>query len=144
MAKIWVVVADGSRARIFKTNRSAPLDELDDFLNPAARQRNRDLLSDRPGATTDRKGYALHSNNSDRDPKETEIRRFASELADRLRDARLAGEFERLFLVAPANFLGELRAQLDDGTQHAIVGELSKDLSQLKADRIRSHLPELI
>jgi len=144
MAKIWVLVSDDSRARFFRTNRAAPLEELEDSVNPQARGHEQDLVSDRPGSTTDRAGYAQHAMGGDRDPKEIAARRFARAVADRLREARLGGEYERLFLVASPDFLGELRQALDEGTRGAVVGELAKDLSRMPARDIRSHLPELI
>lgn len=144
MAKIWVVVGDSSRARIFRTDRAAPLAEVEDKLNPAARSASRELMSDRPGATSDRSGYALHGVGGERDPHAEETRRFAREIAERLRGARQAGEFERLYLAAPAAFLGELRQALDASTRATVVGETAKDLSRLKPAEIRAHLPDLI
>lgn len=145
MAKIWVLVADGSRARFFRTDRAAPLRELEDDLNPAARVPERALQSDRKGQTgRGTGGHAQFSAEGENDPKAEEERRFARSLAAHLRKARLAGEYERLFLAAPPNFLGELRQALDAGTRSLVVGELDKDLSRLKPEAIRRHLPELI
>ena len=144
MAKIWVFVGDGSRGRIFRTNRAAPLEEVEDRLNPAARISGRDLASDRPGATSDRSGYALHGVGGDKDPRAEEMRRFAREIAERLRAAHREGDFERLFLVAPAAFLGELRQCLAPAVRESVVGEMAKDLSRLNPAEIRAHLPELI
>lgn len=144
MAKIWVLVGDDSRARIFHTNRAAPLEELEDSVNPVARGRERDLTSDRPGSTNDRAGYAQHAMGRENDAKTEAARRFARSLAERLREARLQGEYERLFLVAPPDFLGELRQALDEGTRGVVVGELPKDLSRMPPQDIRAHLPELI
>lgn len=144
MAKIWVLVGDDSRARVFRTNRAAPLEEVEDLLSPEARGHARDLTSDRPGSTRDRVGYAAHSVAADNDPRDEIRRRFARKVAERLREARLAGEYERLFLAASPDFLGELRQALDSGTRDAVVGELTKDLSRLSPREIRSHLPELL
>lgn len=144
MAKIWVLVGDDSRARIFRTNRAAPLEEVEDSLNPLARGHEQDLVTDRPGSDKDRVGYAQHAVGGERSPKEAAARRFARRLGERLREARLAGEYERLFLVAPPAFLGVLRQALDEGTRETVVGEMAKDLSRLRPEEIRAHLPELI
>ncbi len=144
MAKIWVLVGDDSRARVFHTNRSAPLEEAEDLLNPFSRGQQQDLESDRPGSTVDRKGYAQHAMGGERDSREEAARRFARSIAERLREARLAGEYERLFVVAPPDFLGELRLAMDEGTRGVVVGELAKDLSRMPPKDIRTHLPELI
>lgn len=145
MAKIWVLVADGSRARFFKTDRAAPLEEIEDSLNPMAREPRRALQSDRKGQTVrGGPGQMQFSAEGENDPKAEEERRFARALAEHLRKTRLAGEYERLFIAAPPDFLGELRQALDEGTREVVVGELAKDLSRLKPKAIRKHLPELI
>lgn len=145
MAKIWVLVADGSRARFFRTDRAAPLEELEDDLNPTARAPERALQSDRKGQTArGTAGHVQFSAEGENDPKTEEERRFARSLAGHLRKARLAGEYERLFIAAPPAFLGELRQALDEGTREAVVGEMAKDLSRLRPEEIRAHLPELI
>ncbi len=145
MANIRVLVADGSRARFFRTDRAAPLEELEDSLNPAVREPERALQSDRKGATVHGgPGQMQLSAEGENDPKAEERHRFARELAEHLRKSRLAGEYERLFIAAPPNFLGELRQALDAGTRAVVVGEMDKDLSRLRPDAIRKHLPELI
>ena len=144
MAKIWVLVGDGSRARFFRTDRAAPLEELEDSLNPVAREPERALQSDRKGQSVRRSGPVQYAQVGENDPKSEDERRFVRSLAERLRLARLAGEYERLFIAAAPGFLGELRQALDAGTREAVVGELPKDLSRMKPDDIRRHLPELI
>lgn len=144
MAKIWVLVGDGSRARFFRTDRAAPLEELEDSLNPVAREPARALQSDRKGQSVRRSGPVQYAQVGENDPKAEDELRFARSLAERLRMARLAGEYERLFIAAPPGFLGELRQTLDSGTRDAVVGELPKDLSRMKPEDIRRHLPELI
>lgn len=144
MAKIWVVVGDSGRARIFSTNRAAPLKEIETHVNPEVRARARDMVSDAPGVTPDRAGYALHAVGTDRDPRDTSSQRFARELADRLRQAHATGEFERLFLAAPPPFLGILRQALDPGMRDLVVGEMAKDFSRFGPRQIRELLPDLI
>lgn len=145
MANIRVLVADGSRARFFRTDRAAPLEELEDELNPAVREPARALESDRKGATVrGAAGQTQFSAEGESDPKAEERHRFARELAGHLRKARLAGDYERLFIAAPPEFLGELRRALDEGTRAVVVGELDKDLSRMTPEAIRRHLPELI
>lgn len=144
MAKIWVVVGDSGRARIFSTNRAAPLLEVETHVNPDVRGKIRDIVSDAPGVTPDRVGYALHAVGTDRDPREVSSQRFARELADRLREAHASGDFERLFLAAPPPFLGILRQALDPSLHDLVVGEVAKDFSRLGPRQIRELLPDLI
>ncbi len=135
MAKIWVLVGDDSRARLFSTNRAAPLEELEDRPNPDSRA---------GGPPADPAEHLQHREDGGRDPEAETTRRFARDLAGRLREARLEGRFERLFLVAPPNLLGELRRALDEGTRELVVGEVAKDLSAFPPASIRSRLPALL
>ncbi|MGH7057965.1 MAG: host attachment protein [Acetobacteraceae bacterium] len=135
MAKIWVLVGDDSRARLFSTNRAAPLEELEDRPNPASR-------AGEPPA--DPAEHVQHPEDGGRNPEAETMRRFARDVAERLREARLGGEYERLFLVAPPTFLGELRRALDEGTRELVVGEVAKDLSGFPPESIRSRLPALL
>ncbi|HEX5313847.1 MAG TPA: host attachment protein [Gammaproteobacteria bacterium] len=137
MAKIWVVVGDNSRARMFATNRAAPLEEREDYVPAYDPGQDKERF-------TDRTAHQGHVAEGGRDPAAEADRRFVRRIAGRLREARLAGEYERLFLVAPPVFLGELRQALDSGTREVVVGEAAKNLSQLRADDIRAHLPELL
>ncbi len=144
MAKIWVVVGDSARVRIFCTDRAAPLVEIEDHVNPDSRGRVRDIVTDQPGSSHDRAGYAWHAVGTDRDPREQGVRRFARELAGRLHEAYRSGEFERLFLAAPAPFLGELRRVIEPGLRDAVIAEVAKDFSRLDPQQIRALLPDLL
>ncbi|MDN5865299.1 MAG: host attachment protein [Gammaproteobacteria bacterium] len=138
MAKIWVLVGDENSARMFLTDRAAPLVEKEAHTAANA--------ADKTGKQTNTSDsdHVIHAMDGGRDPRAEDERRFARVLADRLREARLSGSYERLFLVAPPAFLGALRPLLDAGTRDAVVGEMPKNLAQLKADSIRTHLPELL
>ncbi|MGH8274433.1 MAG: host attachment protein [Gammaproteobacteria bacterium] len=135
MAKIWVMVGDDSGARLFLTNRSAPLQELEDRLNP-------DTRAGEP--PVDPAEHVQHPEDGGRNPVAETARRFVRDVAERLRKGRLAGEYERLFLVAPPTFLGELRRALDEGTRATVVGEVAKNLSAFPPESIRSRLPALL
>ncbi|MGH8224753.1 MAG: host attachment protein [Gammaproteobacteria bacterium] len=137
MAKIWVMVGDNSRARMFLTNRAAPLEEKEDHQPSVSQGREKERF-------TDRSGHIQHGAEGGRDPRVEAERRFVRTIAERLREARLSGEYERLFLVAPPDFLGELRQALDAQTREAVVGEMAKNLSDLRPEEIRAHLPELL
>jgi protein required for attachment to host cells len=138
MAKIWVLVGDDNRARMFLTDRAAPLAEQEDYTAAGVPGEH----EKKPFVSRDE--HTAHTMDGGRDPRAEGERRFARTLAERLREARLDGKYERLFLVAPPGFLGTLRQTLDTGTREAVVGELPKNLSRFKPDEIRSHLPELL
>jgi protein required for attachment to host cells len=63
------------------------------------------------------------------DPHRAARHAFARRLAERL-DAK-AGRFDRLLLVAPSAFLGELRAALGEAMHARLAGSLDRDLTRL-------------
>lgn len=141
MLKTWLVVADRSRGRIFSLpSARGALSELEDLVHPESRAHERDLRTDRPGRRFG--GYgALGKSNTAHDQEALE---FARELATRLDAGRTGGEFERLILVAPPDFLGLLRKALNAQTAKLVDREITKNFAQLKADEIRQHLPDFL
>lgn len=143
MPKVWVLVADGSRARIFTVERpTGPLQEVEALVHPEGRAHQRDLTTDLPGRSFQRMGEGRSAMDERTDPKTTEVRAFADELSKRLEDGRVSGELERLYLVAAPGFLGELRKQLSEPCQDLIAETMAKDLTQLTPQKLRQHLPE--
>ncbi len=142
MPNTWVVVADSGSARIFTADSPlGPLVEFADYAHPEALVNERRLVSDRAGRTTDSHGRS-HAYESEDSPQEHEFKAFARLLGEEICLARAKGEFDHLFLVAPPQFLGMLRASLDAETGKRIETELSKNLVGLSAAEIRARLPE--
>lgn len=142
MQNTWVIVADGSRARIFTTQRhSAPLLEFKALLNPAGRMLEKELVSDSPGRSFDSAGHGRHAMEPKNPIKKHKIMEFARTLAAELEYYRVRGAFKQLILVAPHAYLGELRKHLGTGTASLVSLELAKDFSRLDAQQIRKRLP---
>ena len=143
MSKIWVLVADSARARLFHADGSAgPLLEQTDLLMPGSRLKESELVGDRPGRAFDSGGKGRHGMEPSTTAKEMESHRFAVQIAELLQKEQLTGAFNRLVLVAPPGFLGELRGALSDGVRALISEEVGKDLVQFDINSIREHLPE--
>jgi hypothetical protein len=61
MSRIWVLVAESSRAKLFSAeNRKAPLVEIGDFAHPEARLHEGDLVSDQSGSDGGSVGQGRH------------------------------------------------------------------------------------
>lgn len=145
MKSTWILVADSSRARIFTaTNRTGPLQELEDIAHPEGREHEQNMTSDLPGRDSSRIGGERHSFQDETEPREQEIIDFARLIAHHLDDARKAGKYEQLIIVAAPKFLGTLRAQLPEPASKLIVLEIDKNLTQHDAADIRKHLPEFL
>lgn len=141
MQKTWVVAAESSRARIFSLeNRIAPLRAVDDLSNPVARTHERDLISDRPGRSFDSGGEGRHSMEPQVDPKHHEAVAFAKRINERLEQGRTKGDFEELILIAPPEFLGILRQNLNGNTVKHVTKTIAKHLVQKDETEIREYL----
>ncbi len=142
MGNTWVVVADGTRARLFNRHRNKKLEEFDVLLSPEHRLHEGDLVTDRDGRSLDAGGAGRHGVGNRNTAKDHEMSIFAKRLAGRLEDARNAGEFERLVLVASPRFLGQLRAQMSGPTTDMVALTIDKELTMLAADKLERHIPE--
>lgn len=142
MGNTWVVVADGTRARLFNRHRNRKLEEFDVLLSPEHRLHEGDLVTDRDGRALDYGGMGRHAVGTKNATKNHEMTSFARRLASRLEEGRHAGELERLVLVAPPRFLGQLRSQLSGQSADLVALTIDKELTTLSAEKLESHLPE--
>ncbi|MGV8958822.1 MAG: host attachment family protein [Stenotrophomonas sp.] len=120
----WVVVADGTHARLFHNVGKHGVVQLkqDDLMEPDLVTEQAQGPSGRspPEASTEQTGEAT----------------FAKQLTHRLNAAALNQQFEHLFLVADPKTLGEIRPQLHAETSKRICGELTKTLTTMPIEDI--------
>lgn len=129
MGQYWILVADSARARLFSREKKfSRLEEIETLVHPESRLRRQDLVSDRPGQVQESKTPGESVNEEPTDPKTAEARLFARDIAHHLREARVAGTFRHLVLVADPRFLGLLRKSLDADTRECIAAEVAKSL----------------
>lgn len=119
MDQTWIVIGDGSHARLFQANNvSQPWHLL---------------------RTIDREHSREKTNRSDSHEDRGE-HDFARHLVGELESGRQSGTFGRLVLVAPATFLGQLRAELSSSLQTCVVKSLDKDYTQMPANELPTHI----
>lgn len=144
MEKIWIVVADGVRARLFQAEkRTGPLIERKDIANPDARLPERELVTDtrgrgNGGATSERR----HAYGEDYDEHDRQRAIFAKDLAKRLEKLRAKGELELLYVIAEPGFLGLLRGEMGKQLTSCVKGELHQRITNEKVEEIRELLPK--
>jgi protein required for attachment to host cells len=144
MNTTWIVVADASRARIFRADTpSGPLTEIETLAHPASRQHEGDLVSDRSGQDLD-PNTGGHNMGRGKEWKQEEIRHFAKEVCRHLEQEHNKGSYAKLYLMAAPAFLGELRQHLAKPVHAAVAGEIDKDLTTGDDAQIRAHLPEYL
>ena len=142
MKLTWILVADSSRARIFKAEKSSAIHEVEDLSHPEGRLHEQDLTSDLPGKDTDKGGVGKHAFQDQVEPKQQEAIDFAKRIARHLDESYSDKKFERLMVIAAPSFLGTLRHQFSDEISQRICFELDKNITTHSVDDIRKHLPE--
>ena len=137
MNNTWLLVADRARARLFDYPRAADgLVELQDFINPDGHKLGRDAQRGplpRAQESTSAMRHAIEPRTS---PEDKSSDRFARELGDALERGRVDHRYERLVLVAPPEFLGNLHRTLGKQVQNCIVAEVDKDLTAMPATKL--------
>jgi protein required for attachment to host cells len=138
-APIWVVVADRSRARLFKHNHdNGGLTELEGLEFPDGRLQDHEIMSDAAGPS----GGGHHSSYDARDTAKAHRRaEFAQVIGQRLEHERTAGELGGFYLIAEPRFLGELRATLSDPLVKQLRGEVPHHETQASSAELRKLLP---
>ena len=141
--KIWIVVADGARARILeRRGRRKPLALVEEMDSPDSRRPTRDQGTGKPG-----RGFSpasgRHELSDPVDWHDAAKTNFLKQLARRLVQLDREGAFDELILVAPPRALGELRAGLGGQLAGRIKGEINKDLTQLSVHELAAHLKKV-
>ncbi len=145
MSKIWVLVSDTTRARVFYTEKPrGSLEEVQTLVHGASRLHEQDLTSDaRPGRNLGGNGNGMgHSMGHEADPKKQEGIRFAREICDFLSTAHAARRFEKLYIMASPSFLGELRHNLSKPVVQVVSEQIAKNVTRMDPATIRHLLPE--
>jgi protein required for attachment to host cells len=152
MDAAWIVAANGGRARFFAQPRPGAIpEEVFDMVNPAAREHDDAIVSDRVagelaasksrhnvGQPTVPSAYQPH-----RTPKQHEEDLFARDVSEFLEEAHNQGRFRKLILVASPEFLGVLRKQVQPRLGAIVSLEIDKDYTSSNAaelkERVKAH-----
>jgi protein required for attachment to host cells len=131
---LWIVVADGARARFFTLDHERPglaTAGIPDLVSAEVHGHERDLKSDHPGRSfASARSGVRHAIEPRHDFHKSEKHKFSAELAEFLEHARRKRQFEALVLVAPRRSLGELRGLLSEGVRASLRDEVPKDLTK--------------
>jgi protein required for attachment to host cells len=142
MPKTWVVVAESSRAKIYELQkRNLPLKELEGFAHTPSRVHEQALTSDLPGRSQDSRGHGSHKMGTQVSAKEHESMEFARTIGQHLDAAHYKGKFDKLIIMSPPGFLGQLRKQLSAETRRSVHSEIDKNLVRHNTADIQQHLP---
>jgi len=142
MQATWILVANACQAKLLQNHkRFGPLELVKEFNHPESRTKTSELVSDRPGHNQS-KGNGHGSLVEQSDPKSYEALRFAKELAEALEAGRTGNRYERVVVVAPPQFLGQLNTHLNDRVRKLVSANLQKDYTKLDAKALLPALKE--
>ncbi len=110
-----IAVTDGQKLRLFRNTGNEQHLQLMELATP-------EINAHSNGAT--RQHHSGAANPSERHLQEDS---YAAAAADWLNSQVLAGDIERLFIVAPPRTLGELRRHYHVKLQENLLGELGKE-----------------
>lgn len=142
---IWVLVADGSHAKLFEYGgEGSGLTALPELMTQREPQRAQEIRVARPARTTYAEGgsgtYETVGSEAT-GGRETLLMKDTAELLDeKLRQ----GAFEQLVIAAEPTALGTIRTYLSKPLQQAVIAELPKNLSRMPTPEIERHLADVI
>lgn len=137
-----VVVADSSRARFFLVaGRKREWQEGTALEHLESRMTGQQLHSDRSGRSFDSVGGGRHAMADKSEIREQEAQVFAREVCQELRRQAPLDSCDRLALVAPPQFLGQLRKALPEEFLRRLAWDLDKNLVTRELAEIRRHAP---
>jgi len=144
LSTTWILVSNASAGRIFKnTGPNKGLEIVREFKHPQSREKNSDLVSDRPGHNPGA-GNGHGSFVPATTPKEHEADVFALELARELDAGRVENRYSRLVLVASPAFMGQLKGRLNDSVRGLISDSLEKDYTRATDKELTQHLASCV
>jgi protein required for attachment to host cells len=142
----YVLVADRARARILRVRgrgSARKLDEVESLVCPTARMQPQELTTERTGRVFARAlggsgtaTRARHGAQSDYDPRDAEVERFAGQIVQSLERKRRAAQLDDCVLIAAPRFLGVLRGTIKPTLRRLIRSEVPRDLSRADERRI--------
>jgi len=105
-----------------------------------SREQGQDLMGNRPDMLQHREEKTTRGSNPV-ELKQEEARKFAREIAKRLDQDRTQKAFGSLVLVAGPKFLGLLREELSNPVKQLVTGEIDKDYTELRGEKVAELVP---
>lgn len=143
MKPTWILVADGSRARLFEQERpDGHLAQVQAWVHPQTRLRAESLAYGDLGRAS--KGHTGTVSFSPRTSlKEREHQRFAHALAQALDEGVRGGRCGALVLIASNSMLGLIRQDLPTQAAKRVLWSAPVDLTRLDGRELEARIEEL-
>jgi protein required for attachment to host cells len=144
MSTTWILVSNASIGRLFRNSGpNKGLELVQEFSHPQSREKNANLVSDRPGHNPGA-GNGHGSFVPATLPKEHEADLFALELARELDSGRIGNLYSRLVLVASPAFMGQLKRHLTDAVHKLVSDSVEKDYTRSTDKELSHHLASCV
>ena len=140
----WIVIANGSRARILERRADAQAVLIRSFHHAPSRQHSSELGDDHAGNQATGRGFGSAALGPRTDPHEREIERFASDLAEHLEAAARTHAMDAVMVFASSHFLGLLRQRLGSSTRKMIEATINVDISGLPLPEVDRRVAEVM
>lgn len=137
--KTWVLVADGTRARIFVKNFKSLSNAMGQDL-VADNLRDSEIYMDKPGRSYDSHNPTRHAYQPRTDWHEYQKQLFAKEICSVLEKANENADFDELIIISPPKMLGDIREYLGKQILSKITAEIPKDISKLSEHDLLTYL----
>ncbi|MCC5812862.1 MAG: host attachment protein [Ectothiorhodospiraceae bacterium] len=138
--KRYLLVADAARARVFCREGLGEVEEVHSLAHPESRLHPGDLEEGGKGEQHESGATSVRQTDKPTDVMDKEADRFAQELAGYMKELRMANKADAFVVAAAPNFLGRLRAKLDDATAKLVEQTVDKDYTRASREEIADKL----
>lgn len=139
--RTWILVADGSRARILVNEGPGKgLKPAYEHEFATSHAPDRAFVTDRPGRNRNGASGRTHRIESQVRWHRFEKEVFARSMASVVNEAAGRNAFDRLVLVAPPSALGALRRELNETARASCTLEVGKNLTHIPVASLPRHL----
>jgi len=144
-SRTWVIVANSSFAEIYSIEPGRDIHKIRYIDFPDARKRSGEINSERSGRSHESIGSSRHALGKRVDAHTHEMQIFAHDLAHLVNHEQTEHAFDKLALICPPHFLGELRPLLSEAVKKCVYKEINKDLPAALSEQERlDHLCKLL
>lgn len=142
---IWVLVADAGRARFFsKSSSQFSYVERHDLEINCELPRTSQMMTDRLDRTHESTGNVRHAVDRHTDPHRELKRLSARKIVDVLSAGLRSESFDQLIIVAPPQFLGDLRSAMPSAIYSRVSGEFPNDMTKVPEHALIERLDAMI
>ncbi len=138
----WVVVATTINAHIYQLS-GKELRLVDSLEHPEGLKKAHDLSADRSGRYGGSHAGSGSSFDPPHNPKEIEMDKFASRIAQCLEKARVSNQYQALTLIMPAHFWGLLNKHLSKPLLLLVDKIIQKNILHLTKNSLEKYLISL-